>query len=90
MVVGVEFPNTFQDCGIDCKTILEDDEENAKMGIETGKWVFFDAKGANRMIFIGEYDELLPNKGYPSMKDSFCDAPYEGQDIIYYYLTHGM
>ena len=41
------------------------------------------------MVFIGRYKELNPGKGYPSMRDFFSDAPYEGQEKVYYYLTQG-
>ena len=41
------------------------------------------------MIYIGKYEEINPGKGYPSMKDFISDTPYEGQDKIIHYLTHG-
>lgn len=40
------------------------------------------------MIYIGKYDELNPGKGYPSMRDSFSDAPYKGKDKVIQYLTN--
>lgn len=40
------------------------------------------------MIYIGKYEELNPGRGYPSMKDFFCDAPYTGQAKIIHYLKH--
>ena len=41
------------------------------------------------MIFIGQYEELYPGNGYPSMRNFFSDSPYEGQGKIIYYLKHG-
>lgn len=42
------------------------------------------------MVFIGRYNELIPGKGYPSMKDFFSRTPYEGQQKIIDYLLHGI
>lgn len=41
------------------------------------------------MIYIGEYEELIPGRGYPSMRDSFNNGPYKGQGNVVYYLLHG-
>lgn len=41
------------------------------------------------MIFIGRYDEFNPGKNYPSIREFFSDAPYEGQGRIIHYLKHG-
>lgn len=41
------------------------------------------------MIFIGQYDELYPNKGYPKMADFFQKDAYKGKANIIYYLRHG-
>lgn len=41
------------------------------------------------LIYIGNYEELRPGKGYPSMRDYISDSPYVGQGKIVYYLLHG-
>lgn len=41
------------------------------------------------MIYLGAYEELSPGKGYPSIKDSFSDSPYYGQQKIIQYLKNG-
>ena len=41
------------------------------------------------MIFIGSYDEITPNKGYPLMKNSMNDKKYPSQDLIVSYLKRG-
>ena len=41
------------------------------------------------MIFLGSYDEITPNKGYPSMKNSMMKSRYKNQDKIVRYLRHG-
>lgn len=41
------------------------------------------------MIYIGSYDELSPGRGYPSMKKSFSDKPYQGKERVIHYLLHG-
>lgn len=41
------------------------------------------------MIFIGQYNELIPGNNYPSIMDFISDAKYEGQGKIIHYLTHG-
>lgn len=41
------------------------------------------------MIYIGKYKELNPNKDFPTMRDSFCEKPYEGQERILSYLNGG-
>ena len=41
------------------------------------------------MIYLGQYEELCPGKGYPTMKDNFSETSYEGKDKILKYLTHG-
>lgn len=41
------------------------------------------------LIFIGKYEELAPNKGYGSMRESFSNYPYPGQDKIIHYLRNG-
>lgn len=41
------------------------------------------------MILLGEYEELAPGMGFPSMKDFLQDAPYEGQSSIVDYLNTG-
>lgn len=41
------------------------------------------------MILLGEYEELAPGMGFPSMKDFLQDAPYERQSSIVDYLNSG-
>lgn len=41
------------------------------------------------MIYIGSYDEITPNKGYPLMKNSMNDRKYNSQDKIVSYLRRG-
>lgn len=41
------------------------------------------------MIYIGEYDELSPGRGYPSLKGCCATGTYPGQGRIIYYLKHG-
>ena len=41
------------------------------------------------MIYIGAYEEISPGKGFPMMKDSFNEKPYQGQEKIVQYLLHG-
>ena len=41
------------------------------------------------MIYIGEYDELSPGKGYDSMKAHFEKDVYPGKEKIVKYLTTG-
>lgn len=41
------------------------------------------------MKFLVKYDELIPGKNYPSMKEFFSNEPYYGQGEIIYYLRHG-
>lgn len=41
------------------------------------------------MIFIGKYNEISPNKGYPSMRDYMSSERYDGQDVIVRYLKRG-
>ncbi len=41
------------------------------------------------MEFIGKYKEFNKSKDFPSIKDSFSDAPYEGKQKIIYFLKHG-
>lgn len=41
------------------------------------------------MIYIGQYEEFSPERGFSSMRDSFANEPYKGQGEVAYYLTHG-
>ena len=41
------------------------------------------------MIYIGEYEEFRPGRGYPSIKEYFSAEPYTGQGEIIHYLLHG-
>ena len=41
------------------------------------------------MIILGEYEELAPGMGFPSMRNFLQDAPYAHQDIIVDYLNSG-
>lgn len=41
------------------------------------------------MIYIGEYEELVPGKGFDSMKDYLSSEPYPGQAQIIRYLRNG-
>ena len=41
------------------------------------------------MIFIGKYDELVPGRGYGSIKDHLSPTPYEGQNRVILYLKSG-
>ena len=41
------------------------------------------------MILLGEYEELAPGMGFPSMRDFLQDAPYEHQGAIVDYLNNG-
>lgn len=41
------------------------------------------------MIILGKYNELSPNKGYPSMKDHFENDQYYGKAEILEYLLNG-
>lgn len=41
------------------------------------------------MILLGEYEELAPGMGFPSMKVFLQDAPYEHQSAIVDYLNSG-
>lgn len=41
------------------------------------------------MILLGQYEELAPDMGFPSMKDFLQDAPYEHQGAIVDYLNSG-
>ncbi len=41
------------------------------------------------LIYIGKYDELIPNRGYESMKLHFSESKYPNQDIISNYLNSG-
>lgn len=41
------------------------------------------------MILLGEYEELAPGMGFPSMRDFFHASPYEHQFTIVDYLNHG-
>jgi len=44
---------------------------------------------SEKMIYIGQYEEISPNKGYPSMRDYMVSNKYAGQDRIVRYLKHG-
>lgn len=50
---------------------------------------FIWARREDRMIYIGAYEELNPGKNFPSMKESFSEKPYNGQEEIIHYLLHG-
>lgn len=41
------------------------------------------------MRYLGKFEELSPSNGYPSMRESFETAPYEGEKVIANYLKHG-
>ena len=41
------------------------------------------------MILLGEYEELAPGMGFPSMKDSFESEPYTTKETILNYLRAG-
>lgn len=41
------------------------------------------------MIILGEYEELAPGMGFPSMRKFLHNAPYDCQDIIVNYLNSG-
>jgi len=41
------------------------------------------------MILLGEYEELTPGMGIPSMRNFLQDAPYEHQGAIVDYLNSG-
>lgn len=42
------------------------------------------------LTYIGEYKEFNPSyTEFPSIKDSFCEAQYPGQDRIIAYLKNG-
>lgn len=41
------------------------------------------------MKVIGDYEEFLSGRGFPSMKDSMNPTPYEGEDKIIEYLLNG-
>ncbi len=43
----------------------------------------------SQLVFIGNYEEISPKRGYPFMRDSFCENPYPGQGRVIYYLLHG-
>lgn len=36
-----------------------------------------------------QYEEFTPKMGYPSIKNSFCSKPYEGQEAVANYLKMG-
>ena len=36
-----------------------------------------------------QFEEISPGKGCPSVRESFCDYPFEGQDTIIDYFDHG-
>ena len=42
-----------------------------------------------KWIPIDKYDELAPGRRYPSMRPSFSDQPYDGQQRIADYLRSG-
>ena len=41
------------------------------------------------MKIIGQYNELAPDKGFPSMLDSMAKTPYASKEIILSYLRNG-
>ena len=41
------------------------------------------------MIYIGKFNEIVPNKGYESMSNHFEKGPYPGQEKIVEYLRNG-
>jgi len=41
------------------------------------------------MIYIGSYEELIPGKGYDSLRDHMEASPYPHQETIVNYLRSG-
>ena len=41
------------------------------------------------MIYIGQYEELVPGRGYPSMRDCFEAGEYTNKEKIIHYLRTG-
>ena len=39
--------------------------------------------------FLGEYEELAPGHGFPTMNISISNEPVEGKGKVIYYLRHG-
>jgi hypothetical protein len=40
-------------------------------------------------MYIGQFDELIPGQGYPSMKTAMREEEYDGTDAIVKYLDEG-
>ena len=46
-------------------------------------------KGVIRMIVLGQYDELAPNMGFPSMRKHMTKEPYESKAAVLQHLRNG-